>query len=131
MAIDIVKWKLSETDVWKSPTNLTRDQIVNMSDLQYILKNSYFTFDGARYHQVSGCATGSSVSAVIAVQLIVQEKEKNALQTSSVQPRWWRQYVDDAKECRKKSDIQCFHHHLNSINQQIHAIYNRNAISFR
>ena len=63
MALDIVKRKLEETNTWKSYTNLTQDQIVVL--LTYVLSNSYFTFKEKHYHQISGCAMGSPVSALI------------------------------------------------------------------
>ena len=116
MAINIVERKLNDTSNWKSHTNLTKGQIVDM--LSYVLKNSYFTYGGTQYHQISGCAMGSPVSAVVA-ELVMQEVEKKALQTSPVQPRWWRRYVDDANACLNKNEIHCFHNHLNSVNKHI------------
>ena len=59
----------------------------------------------------------------------MQEVEKEALQTSPVQPKWWRRYVDDANACLKKSDIQCFHNHLNSINRHIQFITEMPSVS--
>lgn len=61
---------------------------------------------------------GSPVSAVIA-ELVMQEVEEKALETSPVQPKWWRRYVDDSNACIKRDDVEVFHSHLNSINTNI------------
>ena len=66
--------------------------------LTFLLHNSYFIFEGTIYHQVSGCAMGSPVSAVIA-ELVMQEVEEKASETSPVRPKWWRRYVDDSNAC--------------------------------
>ncbi|XP_078363514.1 uncharacterized protein LOC144647607 [Oculina patagonica] len=70
------------------------------------------------YHQVFGCAMGSPVSAVIA-DLVMNNIEERALSTSPVTPSWWRRYVDDSNVCLKKTDVQVFHQHLNSIDSNI------------
>ena len=63
MAIDIEKtggiWQLE-----KSHIRLTKDQILD--SLSFLLHNSHFIFEGTQHHQVSGCAIGSPVSAIIA-----------------------------------------------------------------
>ena len=116
MALDIVKRKLKETNNWKSHTNLTQDQLVGL--LAYVLNNSYFTFKGKHYHQISGCTMGSQVSAVIA-ELLLQEIEKKAIESSPVKPKWWRRYMDDVNTCLKKQDIETFHNQINSIDRHI------------
>ena len=114
MALDIVKRKLEETNTWKSYTSITQDQIVEL--LTYALRNSYFTFK--EKHQISGCAMGSPVSAVIA-ELVLQEIEKKAIESSPVRSKWWRRYVNDANACLKRQDIETFHDHINSIDRHI------------
>jgi len=89
MAIDIVQRKLEGSDGWRSHTQLTKGQVLDL--LSFLLHNSYFVFEGTQYHQISGCAMGSPVSAVIA-ELVMQEVEEKALETSPVQPKWWRRY---------------------------------------
>ena len=74
MAIDIVQRKLEKSDDWKNHTQLTKGQILDL--LSFLIHNSYFIFEGTQYHQVSGCAMGSPVSAVIA-ELVMQEVVPN------------------------------------------------------
>ena len=95
MAIDIVQGKLEGSAGCKNHTQLTKNQILDL--LSFLLHNSYFIFEGTQYPQVSGCAMGSPVSAVIA-ELVMQEGEEKALETSPVRPKWWRRYVDDSNE---------------------------------
>jgi uncharacterized protein YajQ (UPF0234 family) len=113
MAVDIVKRRLSESHNWKGCTLLTAQQVVNL--LVFVLNNSFFKFQGNFFHQISECAMGSPVSAVIA-ELIMQEVEGIAITTSPVDLKWWKRYVDDSNSCLKRSCVQSFHDHLNSIN---------------
>ena len=85
-------------------------------------------FEGEHYHQVSGYAMGSPVSAVIA-ELVMQEIQSKALETSPVDVRWWRRYMDDSNSCLKKCDVQTFHDHLNSINEHIQFTIERPTVS--
>ncbi|KAL9966942.1 hypothetical protein ACROYT_G025089 [Oculina patagonica] len=86
MTIDIVQRKLEGSDDWRSHTQLTKAQVLDL--LSFLLHSSYFVFEGTQYHQVSGCAMGSPVNAVNA-ELVMQEVEEKALETSPVQPKWW------------------------------------------
>jgi hypothetical protein len=113
LALKIVKEELENTDIWKEHTKLTIEQIYSL--LAFVLKNSFFVFNRNHYHQISGCAMGSPVSAVIA-ELVMQRVEKIALRTSPVPVRWWKRYVDDSNACLKQNNITAFHDHLNSIN---------------
>ena len=61
---------------------------------------------------------GSQVSAVIA-ELVMMQVEEVALSTSPVTPRWWRRYVDDSNVCLKKTEVDIFHQHLNTIDPNI------------
>ena len=110
------KGKLYENHGWKQHTNLQEMQIVKV--LKFVLNNSYFKFNGSHYHQVSGCAMGSPVSAIIA-DIVMQEIETIAINTSPVPVRWGRRYVDDSNSCLQRQHVDKFHSHLNSINQNI------------
>ena len=52
-------------------------------------------------------------------ELVMQEVEEKALETSPVKPKWWRRYVDDSNACIKRDGVEAFHNHLNSINANI------------
>ena len=55
-ALEIVKFELENTDVWSEHTKLTAKQIYDQ--VKFVLKNSFFVFEGKYYHQISGCAMG-------------------------------------------------------------------------
>ncbi|KAL9981434.1 hypothetical protein ACROYT_G010140 [Oculina patagonica] len=114
--MEVVDKGLRESNLWKQTTNLTKEQVVNLLD--FLLNHSYFTYEGVHYHQIFGCAMGSPVSAVIA-DLVMMHVEEVALSTSPVTPRWWRRYVDDSNVCLKKTDVDIFHQHLNTIDPNI------------
>jgi hypothetical protein len=116
LAKEVVERKLNEKHDWETYTTLTSTQVTTL--LAFVLDNSFFTFKGEHYQQISGCAMGSPISAVIA-ELVMQEIEATALATSLVGTRWWRRYVDDSNSCLKKKDVQSFHDHLNSIDPNI------------
>ena len=61
LAINVVQRKLDESTEWKSLISLT--QALDL--LSFVLNNSYFSFEGAQYHQMFSCTMGSPVSCVI------------------------------------------------------------------
>jgi hypothetical protein len=54
LALKIVKEELENTDILKEYTMLTIERIYSL--LAFVLKNSFFVFNGNHYHQISGCA---------------------------------------------------------------------------
>jgi len=117
MAIDIVQRKLEGSHDWKNHTQLNKDQLLDL--LSVLPHNSYFIFEVTQYHQLSGCAMGSPVSAVIAEPVVMQEVEKKAIETSPVKIKWWLRYIDDSNAYIKRDGIEVFNGHLNSINTNI------------
>ena len=105
LAMEITKRKLSGTYSWKYHTNLSQDEILDL--LSFVLSNSYFTFEEKHYHQISGCAMGSPLSAVIA-ELVMQDVEMRAINPSPVSPKWWQRDVDDSSACHKDLTFNCF-----------------------
>ena len=67
-----MKCKLYENNRWKQHTDLQEIQIIEL--LKFVLNNSYFKFNGSHHHQVSGCAMGFPVSAIIA-EIVMPEIE--------------------------------------------------------
>ena len=86
-----------------------------MKLLEFVLKNSFFTYEQEHYQQTFGCAMGSLVSATIAN--LVMEYIERAISTATHPPRWWYRYVDDSLACLKKHHVQEFHDH--SVNPNV------------
>ena len=62
--------------------------------LTFVLRFTYFQYNGSIYKQKDGAAMGNPVSAVI-VNLCMENFEEQAITTSSYERRIWKRYVDD------------------------------------
>ena len=94
-------------------TTLTPAQIADL--LTFVLRSTYFQYNGSIYEQKDGAAMGSPVSAVIA-NLYMESFEEQAITTSSYKPTIWKRYVDDTFTILDRGNVDDFLQHLN--NQQ-------------
>ena len=94
-------------------TTLTPAQIADL--LNFVLRSTYFQYNGSIYEQREGAAMGSPVSAVIA-NLYMESFEEQAIASSSHKPKIWKRYVDDAFAILDRENVDSFLQHLN--NQQ-------------
>ena len=92
-------------------TNLTPTQIADL--LNFVLRSTYFQYNGSIYEQKDGAAMGSPVSAVIA-NLYMEEFEERAIATATYKPKIWKRYVDDTFTVLGKDYADGFLQHLNS-----------------
>ena len=115
LALKIVREKLQQDITLTERTDISVTNIMRL--LEFVLKNSFFTYEQEHYQQTFGCL-GSPVSATIA-NLVMEYIEERAISTATHPPRWWYRYVDDSHGCLKKDYVQEFHDHLNSVNPNI------------
>ena len=94
-------------------TTLTPAQIGDL--LTFVLRSTYFQYNGSIYEQKDGAAMGSPVSAVIA-NLYMESFEEQAITTSSYKPTIWKRYVGDTFTILDRGSVDDFLQHLN--NQQ-------------
>ena len=113
LALQIVREKLQQDATLTDRTDIYVTNIMKL--LEFVLKNSFFTYEMVHYQQTFGCAMGSPVSATTA-NLVMEHIKESAIATATHPPRWWYRYVDDSHACLKKDYIQEFHDHLNSVN---------------
>ena len=92
-------------------TNLTPTQIADL--LNFVLRSTYFQYNGSIYEQKDGAAMGSPVSTVIA-NLYMEEFEERAIATATYKPKIWKRYVDDTFTVLGKDYVDGFLQHLNS-----------------
>ena len=90
-------------------TNLTPTQIAEL--LNFVLRSTYFQYNGSIYEQKDGAAMGSPVSAVIA-NLYMEEFEEQAIATATYKPKIWKRYVDDTFTILGKDYVDGFLHYL-------------------
>ena len=112
-AVQAALQKLENGPFFADRTTLTPAQIADL--LTFVLRSTYFQYNGSIYEQKDGAAMGSPVSAVIA-NLYMESFEEQAITTSSYEPRIWKRYVDDTFTILDRENVDDFLQHLN--NQQ-------------
>ena len=79
-AVQTVLQKLEDEPSLADRTTLTPTQIADL--LKFVLRSTYFQYNGSIYKQLEGAAMGSPVSAVIA-NLYMESFEQQAMTTLS------------------------------------------------
>ena len=111
-AVKAALCKLENNPGLADRTNLTPTQIADL--LNFVLRSTYFQYNGSIYEQKDGAAMGSPVSAVIANPLYMEEFEERAIATATYKPKIWKRYVDDTFTVLGKDYVDGFLQHLNS-----------------
>ena len=109
-AIKAALCKLENDPSLADRTNLTPTQTADL--LKFVLRSTYFQYNGLIYEQKDRAARGSPVSAVIA-NLYMEEFEERAIATATYKPKIWKQYVDDTLTVLGKDHVDGFLQHLN------------------
>ena len=116
-ALAVVKEKLEQDLTLKNRTPLSPSQVAAL--LEVCLKTTYFLCKGSYYKQNHGCAMGSPVSPIV-VNLYMEKFESVALATyKGTPPSHWYRYVDDTWVLLKKSELEEFSEHINSVDNNI------------
>ena len=103
--------KLESDPTLADRTTLTPAQIANLLD--FVLRSTYFQYNGSIYEQREGTAMGSPVSAVIA-NLHMETFEEQAIESAPSKPKIWKRYVDDTFTILDRDRVDSFLQHLNS-----------------
>ena len=104
-------WKLESDLRFPNHRTLTAAQIADL--LNFVLRSTYFQYDGAIYEQQDGATMGSPVSAVIA-NLYKEDFEEQALSSVPTTPKIWKRYVNDTFTILEWNDVKDFLQHLNT-----------------
>jgi len=94
-------------------STLTEAQIADLLD--YVLRSTYFQYNGSIYEQQEGAAMENPVWTVIA-NLYMKSFEEQSIATSPYKPKIWKRYVDDTFNVLDRRTVDSFLQHLN--NQQ-------------
>ncbi|KAK3727227.1 hypothetical protein QZH41_020364, partial [Actinostola sp. cb2023] len=116
LALEIVKQRLQLDTTLPERTTVSKLNILKL--LEFVLGNSFFTYQGTHYQQIFGCPMGSPVSAILA-NIVMEHVEEVALSTAPHHPKWWFRYVDDSHVGITRTHVDEFHAHLNSVNPNI------------
>ncbi|XP_062518280.1 uncharacterized protein LOC134193468 [Corticium candelabrum] len=115
-ASDVMKSILQQDDSLQERTSLCPDDVILL--LNTCLTSTYFSYKNLFYQQKEGTAMGSPVSPIVA-NLFMEYFEHLALTSAPYVPRLWKRYVDDIFCIMKKSQVNSFLQHLNSIRPSI------------
>ena len=115
-ASHVIKSILQQDDSLQERTSLCPDDVILL--LNTCLTPTYFSYKDLFYQQKEGTAMGSPVSPIVA-NLFMEYFEHVGLTSAPYVPRLWKRYVDDIFCIMKKSQVNSFLQHLNSIRPSI------------
>ena len=110
-AVQVALRNLEADPCLANRTTLTPTQIADLLD--FVLRSTYFQYDGLIYEQQEGAAMGSPICAVIA-NLYMEDFEEQALTSTPCMPEICKRYVDDTFTILSRDKVDIFLQHLNS-----------------
>jgi len=110
-SVEAARRKLESDPGLVDRTTLTPAEISDLLD--FVLRSTYFQYNGSIYEQQEGAAMGSPVSAVIA-NLYMEAFEEQVIESAPYKPKIWKRYVDDTFTILDCGNVDSFLHHLNS-----------------
>ena len=116
-AVQAARRKLESDPGLADRTTLTPAEIADLLD--FVLRSTYFQYNGSIYEQQEGAGKGSPVSTVIA-NLYMEAFEEQAIESAPYKPKIWKRYVDDTFTILDRGNVNSFLHHLNSQQPTIH-----------
>ena len=115
-SINIIRDLLINDESLEDRCNLSPEQVTDL--LSVCLKTTYFIHNGTFYSQREGAAMGSPVSPIIA-NLFMEHFENRAISSFATPLKFYARYVDDTMVILKRSAVDNFTEHLNSIHPAI------------
>ena len=110
-AVQAVLRKLESDPTLADCTKLTPAKIADLLD--FVLRSTYFQYNGSIYEQREDAAMGNPVSTVIA-NLYMEIFEAQAIESAPSKPKIWKRYVDDTFTILDRDRDYSFLQHLNS-----------------
>jgi len=111
-AVEAALQKLENDHSLADHSTLTPAQIADL--LNFVLRSTYFQYNGSIYERQEGAAMGSPVSAVIA-NLYMKSFEEQAIATSLYNPRIW----NATWTVLDRRSVDSFLQHLNNLEPSI------------
>ena len=107
-AVQAERRKLESDPGLADRTTLTPAEIADLLD--FVLRSTYFQYNGSIYEQQEGAAMESAVIA----NLYMEAFEEQAIESAPYKPNIWKRYVDDTFTILDRGNVDRFLHHLNS-----------------
>ena len=85
LALQVIQRKLHQDTTLTRRTDISITNIIKL--LEFVLLNSFFTYENQYYQQISGCAMGSPISATVA-DIVMEYVEEAAISTAP-HPEIW------------------------------------------
>ena len=110
-ALLVIKDLLNNDNTLQDRTNLLPDQILEL--LEFLLRTTYFIFNGEFHQRTDGVAMGGPASSVVA-EIYMISIETTAITTADTPPRIWERHVDDVFSILRRCNLEL---HISSFNQ--------------
>ena len=108
-ALAIIKELLENDETLPDRTPLSPKNLLDL--LEFLLRTTFFIFNGTYYRQTEGVAMGGPPSSIVA-EIYMQGTETTASTITSHLPKVWECHVDDVI---RKSNLHDFFQHINSL----------------
>ena len=111
-ALVIIKELLENDETLSDRTPLSPKNVLDL--LEFLVRTTFFIFNGTYYQQTEGVAMGGPPSSIVA-EIYMQATETTALTTTSHPPNVWERHVDDVFSIIRNSSLHDFFQHINSL----------------
>ena len=111
-ALAIIKELLENDETLPDQTPVSPKNVLDL--LEFLLRTTFFIFNGTYYQQAEGVAMGGSPSSIVA-EIYMPGTETTALTTTSYPPKVWERHVDDVFSIIRKSNLHDFFQHINCL----------------
>ena len=88
------------------------DQILEL--LEFLLRTTFFIFNGEFHQQTDGVAMRGPASSIVA-EIYMISTETTAITTADTLPRIWERHVDDVFYILRRCNLEQFFQHINSL----------------
>ena len=111
-ALAIIKELLENDETLPDQTPLSPKTVLDV--LEFLLRTTFFIFNGTYYQQTEGVAMGGPPSSIVA-EIYMHGTETTALTTTSHPPKVSERRVDDDFSIIRKSNLHDFFQHISSL----------------
>ena len=108
----IIKELLENDKTLSDRTPLSPKNVMDL--LEFLVRTTFFIFNGTYYQQTEGVAMGGPPSLIVS-EIYMQATGTTALTATSHPPNVWEHHVDDVFSIVRNSNLHDFFQHINSL----------------